>query len=204
MPKIELTLTDTTTQQLAQLAAQYNMPLAELLSQGIERRWPELKPGVQNWMPRQQWDALVRGDNCPLCAEVTSSEAANAHGVTISDLGISRLRLAANQSVMGYCVLICRMHVRELYHLSAADRAQFVADLTRTGQALETVFQPVKMNFEMLGNAVPHLHCHIKPRYYGDPAPAAPIWPDQHPHWLSADEMAARVALIHAALEVGS
>jgi diadenosine tetraphosphate (Ap4A) HIT family hydrolase len=43
--------------------------------------------------------------------------------------------------------------------------------MMRVGQALETVFKPLKMNFEILGNAVPHLHGHIVPRYYGDPAP---------------------------------
>ena len=31
------------------------------------------------------------------------------------------------------------------------------------------------MNIELHGNAVPHLHCHLKPRFYGDAAPSAPL-----------------------------
>jgi diadenosine tetraphosphate (Ap4A) HIT family hydrolase len=57
------------------------------------------------------------------------------------------------------------------------------------------------MNFEILGNAVPHLHCHIKPRYYGDPAPGRPISLDGAETRLTAPEYAARVATIRAALD---
>ena len=70
----------------------------------------------------------------------------------------------------------------------------------RVGRALEQVFASVKLNFELLGNAVPHLHCHIKPRYYGDPAGGIPIWPDAYPHHLAPEEYEERVAAIRAAL----
>jgi len=70
----------------------------------------------------------------------------------------------------------------------------------RAAQALEAVFRPVKMNFEILGNAVPHLHCHIKPRHYGDPVPGRPIHPDDRVVRLSSTEYEQRVALIRAAL----
>jgi hypothetical protein len=59
------------------------------------------------WMPRERWDALVRGEDCPLCAKVRSTDAVDEHGYTIADLQLSRLRLASNQFVPGYCVLIC-------------------------------------------------------------------------------------------------
>ena len=59
------------------------------------------------WMPRERWDALVRGEDCPLCATVRSTGATDEHGYTIADLQLSRLRLASNQFVPGYCVLIC-------------------------------------------------------------------------------------------------
>jgi diadenosine tetraphosphate (Ap4A) HIT family hydrolase len=29
-----------------------------------------------------------------------------------------------------------------------------------------------------MGNATPHLHCHIIPRYHGDPPPGKPLFPD--------------------------
>lgn len=155
---------------------------------------------ASEWMPRERWDALVRGEGCPLCAEVAMDAPANDEGYAVADLGITRLRLAANQSVPGYCVLICKKHVREPYDLSPEEQALFFTDMTRVGKALEQAFDAVKMNFEMLGNAVPHLHCHIKPRYYGDPGPGKPIWPEQRPLFLTPREYEERVALIRAAL----
>ena len=61
----------------------------------------------KQWMTRARWDALVRGEDCPLCREVQSAEQANDFGSTVADLRFSRLRLVRNQYVKGYCVLIC-------------------------------------------------------------------------------------------------
>jgi diadenosine tetraphosphate (Ap4A) HIT family hydrolase len=152
------------------------------------------------WMPREKWDALVRGEGCPLCAEIRSNEPANAWGYTIADLRVSRLRLQPNQYVKGYCVLISNQHVREPYELNRADQQAFFQDMLDTGQALEIAFGATKMNFQILGNSVPHLHCHLEPRYYGDPAPGRPIWPDEHRRTLTPQENEERVALIRREL----
>jgi len=154
----------------------------------------------QEWMPREQWDALVRGQGCPACAEVTSSEQANERGFFVADLDFSRLRLAANQFVTGYCVLLCHRHVREPYELSKQERSMFFEDMMRVGRALEQAFNPVKLNFEILGNAVPHLHCHLKPRYYGDPAPNRIIDQNAQQVRLRSDEYNQRIDLIRSAL----
>jgi diadenosine tetraphosphate (Ap4A) HIT family hydrolase len=160
----------------------------------------ELPPGPRSWMPRARWDALVRGEGCPLCVELAADVRVNAYGTTVADLEVSRLRLAANQSVPGYCVLICTRHVREPYELPPAESAAFFRDLLRAGRALETAFGAIKMNFELLGNAVPHLHCHIKPRYYGDAAPERPIHPDARRVLLTPEEYERRVQQIWTAL----
>ena len=165
-------------------------------------RLSEPLPGTpKEWMPRERWEALVRGETCPLCSELTLNEYVNAHGYTIADLSLSRLRLAANQSVPGYCVLVCKKHVRELYHLSQEEQLLYFNDLMRVAQAIERVFNPAKMNLEIQGNVVPHLHCHIKPRFYGDSAPGAPIHPDKNPIHLTPAEYDERVMLIRKALQ---
>ena len=155
---------------------------------------------ADQWMPREQWDALVRGEGCPLCAAVAAEQPADEYGYTVADLSLSRLRLAANQFVPGYCILICARHAREPYDLGAAERALYFEDMMRAAQALDQVFNPVKMNFQLLGNAVPHLHCHLLPRYYGDPAPGRPLDPNLGTRLLTRQEAEARVASIRAAL----
>lgn len=152
------------------------------------------------WMPRERWDALVRGEECPLCAECQTTVPTNEFGCTIADLRLSRLRLVKNQYVPGYCVLICSKHVREPYHLSADERTLFFEDMLLAAQALEHVFRPDKMNFQLLGNVVPHLHAHLVPRYYGDPAPGHPIDPTAQTVTLTESAYTQRVQQIQQAL----
>jgi diadenosine tetraphosphate (Ap4A) HIT family hydrolase len=154
----------------------------------------------KGWMPRERWDALVRGDGCPLCEECRSAEEVNEYGYTVANLRLSRLRLAANQFPPGYCVLICTQHVREPYHLTREEQALFFGDMMCAAQAIERVFSPEKMNFQLLGNLVPHLHAHIVPRYYGDPAPGRPLDPGDQVVRLTPQEYEERVRLIQEAL----
>lgn len=152
------------------------------------------------WIPREQWEALIRGIDCPLCAACQSDEPANDYGYTIADLHLSRLQLARNQFVPGYCVLICTRHVREPYHLTREEQSLFFDDMMHAAQALEQVFKPIKMNFQLLGNLVPHLHAHLVPRYYGDPAPGQPIDPEAQVVTLTSEGYQERVQAIQAAL----
>jgi diadenosine tetraphosphate (Ap4A) HIT family hydrolase len=198
---LEITLDERVVGQLERLAAGQNLTAGEFLSRVIEARVGDLAPAAgKSWMPRERWDALVRGEGCPMCAGLDRGDEVDALGYTVADLAISRLRLAANQSVRGYCVLICHRHVREPYHLDPADAGRFFDDLMRAATAMEQVFEPIKMNLELLGNALPHLHCHLKPRYYGDAAPGAPIWQDRARHTLEPAEYKEWVAQLRGAL----
>lgn len=155
----------------------------------------------KEWMSHDQWNALLRGEGCPLCAECLSDTLIGPEGYTVRRLPLSQLRLMKNQYVSGYAVLICTKHVREPYDLNADESAQFFEDLTRAARALDRVFAPAKMNIELLGNLVPHLHAHLVPRYFGDAAPGRPIDPGAQTVLLSAAEYDDRVRRIQAALE---
>jgi diadenosine tetraphosphate (Ap4A) HIT family hydrolase len=65
--------------------------------------------------------------------------------------------------------------VVEPTELSADEAARFFAELLHVGRAIERVFGPVKMNYDILGNSVPHLHVHVIPRYADDPRPEWPF-----------------------------
>jgi diadenosine tetraphosphate (Ap4A) HIT family hydrolase len=61
------------------------------------------------------------------------------------------------------------------------------------------------MNYNILGNGVPHLHVHIIPRYFTDSAPHRPIDPTPQGHevYLSAAAYTERITLIQAHIGTG-
>jgi diadenosine tetraphosphate (Ap4A) HIT family hydrolase len=139
----------------------------------------------------------VKGENCPLCAELQSTRSENNFGLKVVDLRFSRLRLEKNQYAHGYCVLICQKHVREPFELTLAEQRLYFDDLMLAGKAIEQAFGAIKMNFEILGNGVPHLHCHILPRYQNDPSPNRPLDLSAQKVLSSPAEYTARVEIIH-------
>jgi diadenosine tetraphosphate (Ap4A) HIT family hydrolase len=138
----------------------------------------------------------------PDCDLIHSGRPEDEYGIAIADLTFSRLFLAKNQYVRGYCVLMCHRHVIEPHELAAEERRMYFDDLARVGEGLQRAFQADKMNYNILGNVVPHLHTHILPRYFTDPAPNRPIDPGLKGHevYLSAEEYAKRIRLIRASI----
>jgi diadenosine tetraphosphate (Ap4A) HIT family hydrolase len=68
-------------------------------------------------------------------------------------------------------------------------------------EALARVYRPVKMNYELLGNQVAHIHWHLIPRLAGDPEPRWPVWRVAHdPAAIPPGEAPTRIAAIRAAL----
>jgi diadenosine tetraphosphate (Ap4A) HIT family hydrolase len=98
----------------------------------------------------------------------------------IADLALSRVFLHEDQFFPGYVLLVLRRHVTELYDLPAPQRAALMEEVSRVAQALARSFHPVKMNYELLGNLVPHIHWHLVPRLATDPALRSPIWTVEH------------------------
>ena len=113
---------------------------------------------------------------CVMCGKL--GEAGGA--LHIADLDLSRVFLHEDQFFPGYVLLVLRRHVTELYDLTAAERATLMEEVSRVAQALARVFRPVKMNYELLGNLVPHIHWHLVPRLASDPGLRGPIWTVEH------------------------
>ena len=73
-----------------------------------------------------------------------------------------------------------RPEVRELFELTAADRAILIEEIAAVGAVLARICTPDKINVAALGNIVAQLHIHIVGRFTGDPAWPGPVWGDCH------------------------
>lgn len=78
------------------------------------------------------------------------------------------------QFYTGYCVLVSREHATELHHHS--HRAAFLDEMALLAEGIAACFKPHKLNCELLGNLVPHLHWHVFPRSASDPERLNPVW----------------------------
>ncbi|HXD95383.1 MAG TPA: HIT family protein [Candidatus Acidoferrum sp.] len=119
----------------------------------------------------------------------------------ILDCGSTVAYLHDDQFFPGWVFLVLKRHATELWQLDPAERSALVEEAARVARAVSTAFDAVKVNYELLGNMIAHIHWHLIPRCPDDPAPRAPVWTVSHePRRLAAAEMAARIALIRSHL----
>jgi diadenosine tetraphosphate (Ap4A) HIT family hydrolase len=139
----------------------------------------------------------VTGPACPACTGQWP-----AAGQRIADCGSAVAYLHDDQFFPGWTVLVLKRHATELWQLAPAERAALMEEVTRVAQAVGRAFDAVKLNYELLGNQLGHIHWHLVPRRADDPAPKAPVWTVAHaPRVLNAGEAAARIALIRSHLD---
>ena len=111
-------------------------------------------------------------------------------------------KLNADQYFRGYSFVTLKWHAEELYHLTDKDRKSFLDDMSKVVTALAKTFSPDKMNYELLGNGIPHLHWHLVPRYKTDPMWGRPIWTgSRQRRRITRDESDAMVARIRSKLD---
>lgn len=102
------------------------------------------------------------GIGCPMCPDDHDED-------VVAMLPSGKVHLQNDVDYRGYCILIFHRHAVELHELTEVERAQWIEDVARIGKAVSEVCAPSKLNLSMLGNLVPHLHCHVMPRYPEDP-----------------------------------
>ena len=94
----------------------------------------------------------------------------DTHGPdVVANLTSGYVHLQNDADYRGYCILVLRRHAVEIHDLTEEERQQWIEDISRIGHAISGACEPAKLNVTMLGNMVPHLHCHIMPRYPDDP-----------------------------------
>ncbi len=135
-------------------------------------------------------------EGCPMCRRWDDDR-----DLRITELEHSFVVLNRDQFFPGYTLLFTKRHVSELFHLNPAVRAGLIEEVSAVAQALHVQFQPDKINYELLGNMVPHIHWHLVPRFSGEALWPRPIWAEPHVELLlSPAEYRKRIELIREAL----
>lgn len=134
---------------------------------------------------------------CPMCSKWQDDAE-----LRIIELEYCYVTLNRDQFFTGYVFVFAKAHVTELFHLDVTSRQGVIEEVNAVAAALQRAFTPTKLNYELLGNMVPHMHWHLVPRFSADPLWPRPIWSEAHvERFLAPEEYAARIAAIRAALQ---
>jgi diadenosine tetraphosphate (Ap4A) HIT family hydrolase len=128
-----------------------------------------------------QFYAWRAGTDCPSCADGRPDE--TEWGVRFFAGVVSDAYLVRADVQRGLAIVVWRgRHVVEPTDLSDAEASAYGREVLMVGRAVQDAFAPIKLNYNVLGNSVPHLHTHIVPRYADDPRPGWPFpFPDPEP-----------------------
>jgi diadenosine tetraphosphate (Ap4A) HIT family hydrolase len=96
---------------------------------------------------------------------------------TLAELGSSWVTVGEKVPLWGYACLVFRRHAVELHDLSESEGAAFMRDIRRLSAAVQLVTGATKLNYEVHGNTVRHLHMHFYPRHPDDAFRGGPINP---------------------------
>lgn len=133
---------------------------------------------------------------CPMCHRWDSDS-----DLRIIELPYSYVILNRDQYFPGYTLLFTKNHVIELFHLDRDVRAALMEEISSVAEALYAIYTPDKINYELLGNMVPHIHWHIVPRFSSEPLWPRPIWAEPHDELiLPPDEYQRRIDIIRSTL----
>ena len=115
---------------------------------------------------------------------------------------MTKAYLHDDQFFTGWTVLVLQHHATELFHLTPAERMQLMEDVNLVAKALAQIYGAQKINYELLGNQLPHIHWHIIPRLPTDPSPLEPVWRVSHEAVLLNDsELQSQIQRIRQAIQ---
>jgi diadenosine tetraphosphate (Ap4A) HIT family hydrolase len=140
----------------------------------------------------------LSGAACSICAEGRPEEKDARIRFFSGVLSDGYLHVRGVQR--GYVVVIWRgRHVVEPTDLSAEEATAFWFDVLRVSRAMQVVYHPLKMNYQLLGNRIAHLHWTLAPRFVDDVAPGDPL-PGSGYHDFPEDEVRQEVARLRDVL----
>ena len=76
--------------------------------------------------------------------------------------------------------MVLQRHATELFQLTPTERSRLIEEVNHVAKVLAEIYQAKKINYELLGNQLPHVHWHVIPRLADDPDPLEPVWRVSH------------------------
>jgi diadenosine tetraphosphate (Ap4A) HIT family hydrolase len=122
------------------------------------------------WSKPAEWALRRRADGCVICI---SGQPLDVVAQTPS-CWVTAQRVAP---LPGYVCVVARERVIEPFEMTVDAQAAFWRDAMLVARAVADLVQPIKMNYEIHGNTLPHLHLHLFPRHPDDPFVGGPIDP---------------------------
>lgn len=114
-------------------------------------------------------------DDCLICTRISDIQKGK-NPYFVLELETGYVVLGDHQFFKGYTLFLAKEHKRELYELAPDFRKKFLWEMSTVAEAVFNAFEPVKLNYELLGNTDHHLHWHIFPRHTNDPMPNRTVW----------------------------
>ena len=118
--------------------------------------------------------------NCSMCENIKNIKD-DSHFIMELETGYAML--GWHQRFKGYTVFICKEHACELHELDSSYKLKFLEEMSLVSEAVFNAIKPEKLNYELLGNGIAHMHWHIYPRITGDTPQKGPVW------WLPKEEL---------------
>ena len=142
------------------------------------------------WSDPDAWARARSAEHCSVCARGVPDDA-------LAVLEACWVGMPEDGPMRGYCFLMLLDHAVELHDIAPETAAAFMRDAQLVSAAVQRLTGAVKMNYEIHGNTVPHLHMHVFPRYPGDPFVGGPISPRaiQHAVYAPGEYASLRAAL---------
>lgn len=106
--------------------------------------------------------------NCPLCSPT-------GENVLLKN-DLFRVIQVNDADYPGYFRVIANDHVKEMSELSPEAQMRIISALSKIEKIVLESMRPTKVNWDQLGNMVPHLHWHLIARYEDDATFPDSIW----------------------------
>jgi diadenosine tetraphosphate (Ap4A) HIT family hydrolase len=126
--------------------------------------------------------SAIESTHCPICR--------SGHPLdVIAELDATWVTAQPVAVLPGYACVVARRHVEEPFQLPDDEMVAFWRESMAVARALSSLLEPGKMNYEIHGNSIPHLHLHLYPRFPGDCFEGRPIATDAPAFTRTADDL---------------